>query len=92
MRLLTASTGSEPYRTVPPSMRGTPLVRQKMPNTDVSSITRRSAHIASSNPPATLWPDTAAITGLLRNMRVGLVPGGEAPNIRVSTQVVQHIN
>jgi hypothetical protein len=33
---------------------------------------RRSAHIANSSPPATLWPDTAAMTGLLRNMRVGL--------------------
>jgi len=40
-------------RTVPPSMRGTPHRRQKTPNTASDAATRRSAHSASSKPPAT---------------------------------------
>ena len=60
-RLVPMSRGS---RTVPPSISGTPQRRQKTPNTPVSSAIRRSHHKASSRPPATAYPDTAAMTGL----------------------------
>ena len=74
-RLVPIRRGS---RTVPPSMRGTPQRRQKTPNTAVSSATRRSHHKASSRPPATAYPDTAAITGLERRSR--LMPIGPSPS------------
>ena len=50
-------------RTVPPSTRGTPKRRQNTPNTASSAATRRSHQTASSSPPATAWPSTAAMTG-----------------------------
>ena len=46
-----------------------PNLRQKTPNMADSSTTRRSHIHASSRPPATAYPETAAITGLL-NMRL----------------------
>src|SRR5262249_32332852 len=58
-------------RTVPPSMSGTPHLRQKTPKVASSSTTRRSHQSASSRPPATAYPETAAITGLSRSRRVG---------------------
>ena len=58
-------------RTVPPSMSGTPQRRQKTPNTASASTTRRSHHRASSRPPATACPATAAITGFESDRRVG---------------------
>jgi hypothetical protein len=57
-------------RTVPRSISGTPNRRQKTPNTAPSAATRRSAQQATSSPPATAWPSTAAITGLLKARRV----------------------
>lgn len=65
-------------RTVPPSMRGTPQRRQNTPNTASSSATRRSHQSASSRPPATACPLTAAITGLDSRRRVG--PIGPSPS------------
>jgi hypothetical protein len=65
-------------RTVPPSISGTPHLRQNTPNTAVVSATRRSHHSASSSPPATACPWTAAITGFARTMRVG--PIGPSPS------------
>ena len=62
---------------VPPSTSGTPHRRQKTPKVAVSSITRRSHQSASSMPPATAYPDTAAIVGLESSMRVG--PMGPSP-------------
>ena len=50
-------------RTVPPSTRGTPKRRQNTPKTASSAATRRSHQTASSRPPATAWPSTAAMTG-----------------------------
>ena len=49
--------------TVPPSISGTPQRRQYTPNVAPRSTTRRSHHRASSRPPATALPATAAITG-----------------------------
>ena len=74
-RLVPISRGS---RTVPPSISGTPQRRQKTPNTAVSSATRRSHHSASSRPPATAYPDTAAMTGL--DSRSRLTPIGPSPS------------
>ena len=65
-------------RTVPPSISGTPHRRQNTPNTAPSSATRRSHHSASSSPPATAYPATAAITGLPSRIRVG--PIGPSPS------------
>ena len=65
-------------RTVPPSISGTPHRRQKTPNVASSAATRRSHQSASSRPPATAYPSTAAITGLLRRRRVG--PIGPSPS------------
>ena len=45
-----------------------------------SAATRRSHHSASSSRPATAYPSTAAITGLLNSSRVG--PIGPAPLAR----------
>ena len=67
-------------RTVPPSISGTPQRRQNTPNTAPSSATRRSHQSASSSPPATAYPATAAITGLPRRIRVG--PIGPSPSAR----------
>src|SRR5699024_5893951 len=64
-------------RTVPPSISGTPHLRQNTPITASDSITRRSARRASSRPPATAWPLIAAINGLLNRIRVG--PIGPLP-------------
>ena len=58
-------------RMVPRSISGTPKRRQKMPNTAPSPTTRMSAHSASSMPPATACPSTAAITGLVSRSRLG---------------------
>lgn len=74
-RLVPISRGS---RTVPPSIRGTPQRRQNTPNTASSSATRRSHQSASSSPPATACPATAAITGLDSRIRVG--PIGPSPS------------
>ena len=65
-------------RTVPPSMSGTPQRRQNTPNVASSATTRRSHQIASSSPPATAYPSTAAITGLDSRIRVG--PIGPSPS------------
>src|SRR5262249_20307057 len=65
-------------RMVPPSMRGTPQRRQKTPNTASRAATRRSHHAASSRPPATAYPSTAASTGLESSMRDG--PIGPSPS------------
>ena len=51
-------------RTVPRSQSGTPKRRQNTPNVASSAATRRSHHRASSIPPATAYPSTAATTGL----------------------------
>ena len=56
---------------MPPSIRGTPQRRQKTPNTASSSATRRSHQSASSSPPATAYPLTAAITGLVSSQPRG---------------------
>jgi hypothetical protein len=58
-------------RTVPPSISGTPHRRQNTPNVAVSATTRRSHQSASSRPPATACPSTAAIVGLRVRRRVG---------------------
>ena len=50
-------------RTVPPSISGTPHRRQYTPNIASWAATRRSHQIASSSPPATANPSTAAMTG-----------------------------
>ena len=63
-------------RTVPRSHKGTPKRRQNTPKTASSAATRRSHHRASSRPPATAWPSTAAITGLVRVIRVGPIGPG----------------
>src|SRR5204862_383571 len=60
------------------SMSGMPQRRQKTPNTASSAATLKSHHAASSRPPATAWPSTAAITGLPSSMRVG--PTGPSPS------------
>ena len=57
-------------RTVPRSISGTPNRRQNTPNTAPSAATRRSHQQATSSPPATAWPSTAAITGLPSRSRV----------------------
>jgi len=74
-RLVPMSRGS---RTVPPSISGTPQRRQNTPNTAVSSAIRRSHHRASSRPPATAYPATAAMTGL--DSRSRLIPIGPSPS------------
>src|SRR5713226_2181514 len=56
---------------VPRSISGTPKRRQKMPKVASSATTRMSAHSASSIPPATAKPSTAAITGFDRRRRLG---------------------
>ena len=48
-----------------------PNLRQKTPITAVSSITLISHNNASSNPPATAYPLTAAISGFLVNIHEG---------------------
>ena len=63
---------------MPPSISGTPQRRQKTPKTASSSAIRRSHQIASSSPPATAWPATAAITGLDSFSLVG--PIGPSPS------------
>ena len=65
-------------RTVPPSTRGTPKRRQNTPKTEPAAATRRSHQMASSRPPATAYPSTAAITGLDSSSRVG--PIGPGPS------------
>ena len=52
-------------------MRGTPQRRSRHPNRADRPATRRSHHAASSMPPATHQPSTAAITGLDSWSRVG---------------------
>ena len=66
-------------RTVPRSHSGTPKRRQNTPKIASSAATRRSHHSASSMPPATAYPSTAAITGLDRVRRVG--PIGPGPSV-----------
>src|SRR6185437_13518927 len=69
-------------RTVPPSISGTPQRRQNTPNFAVSDATRRSHHSASSSPPATAYPSTAAITGLESKCRVGPIgPGASSRKV-----------
>ena len=58
-------------RMVPRSISGTPKRRQKMPKVASSATTRISAHSASSMPPATAKPSTAAITGFDSRSRLG---------------------
>ncbi len=65
-------------RTVPRSHSGTPKRRQNTPKTASSAATLRSHHSASSIPPATANPSTAAITGLDKVRRVG--PIGPGPS------------
>ncbi len=65
-------------RTVPPSISGTPNRLQNTPRTAVSSMTRKSHHRASSSPPATAWPEMAAMTGLFNIIRLG--PMGPSPS------------
>jgi hypothetical protein len=69
---------SRASRIVPPSISGMPQRRQNTPNTASSAATRRSHQAASSSPPATAWPSTAAITGLVVSTRVG--PTGPSPS------------
>ena len=54
-------------RTVPPSISGTPNLRQNTPNFAVLSAIRISHHSANSNPPATAYPEIQAIVGLVSN-------------------------
>jgi hypothetical protein len=63
---------------VPPSISGTPQRRQKTPSTASCSTIRRSHHSASSSPPATAGPATAAITGFDSAIRDG--PIGPSPS------------
>ena len=63
---------------VPPSISGTPKRRQKTPKTAFSAATRRSHHSASSRPPATACPSTAAMTGLPTSIRDR--PSGASPS------------
>ena len=63
-------------RTVPRSHSGTPKRRQNTPKTASSAATRRSHQSASSMPPATAYPSTAAITGLDSVRRVGPIGPG----------------
>src|SRR5437764_9102436 len=70
-------------RTVPRSIRGTPNRRQYTPKTAPRAATRRSHHRASSRPPATAWPSTAATTGFDRYIRVG--PMGPLPSTETDT-------
>ena len=58
-------------RTVPPSTKGAPQRRQNTPKNASSSMTRRSHSKASSSPPATAYPLTAAMAGLDNFMREG---------------------
>ena len=74
-RLSPISRGS---RTVPPSISGTPQRRQNTPSVASDSATRRSHQSANSRPPATAYPEIAAITGLLSVIRVG--PIGPSPS------------
>src|SRR2546430_1779925 len=55
-----------------------PQRRQYTPKTASRAATRKSHQSASSSPPATAWPSTAAITGLLSSIRVG--PSGARPS------------
>ena len=50
-------------RWVPPSISGTPKRRSVKPNVDPSDAIRRSHQSASSMPPASAQPSTAAIVG-----------------------------
>ena len=63
-------------RTVPRSHSGTPKRRQNTPKTASSAATRRSHQSASSRPPATANPSTAATTGFLSVRRVGPIGPG----------------
>lgn len=65
------------FTPVPPSIKGTPNLLQKTPKIEDSSTTLKSQASANSKPPATAYPLTAAITGLVKNRRVG--PNGPAP-------------
>ncbi len=65
-------------RTVPKSIRGTPNRLQNTPKVAFLAATRKSHQIASSNPPATAYPSTAAITGFDKRIRVG--PIGPSPS------------
>src|SRR5438552_937659 len=69
-------------RTVPRSTSGTPQRRQKTPKTASVAATRRSHQSASSRPPATANPSTAAMTGLPSSMRDG--PMGPSPSSLMS--------
>ncbi len=59
-------------------MSGTPNLLQSTPILAPSSTTLRSHMRASSSPPATHHPDTAAIVGLVSSRREG--PCGEDKN------------
>src|SRR5262249_46337512 len=65
-------------RKVPPSINGTPQRRQNTPNTASRAAMRRSHQSASSRPPATAYPSTAAITGFDNKSR--LKPIGPSPS------------
>ena len=65
-------------RTVPPSTSGMPKRRQNTPKSAFDATTRRSHQMASSRPPATAKPSTAARTGLDVTNRVG--PMGPRPS------------
>src|SRR5437667_8767947 len=75
-------------RTVPRSTSGTPQRRQKTPKTASVAATRRSHQSASSRPPATAYPSTAARTGFPSSMRVG--PMGPSPSSLMRLSAVVH--
>lgn len=63
---------SHPYLTVPPSIKGTPRVRQGSPSCADSLATLRSHQALSSKPPASAYPSMHAMTGLGNAILVGL--------------------
>src|SRR5215217_4133948 len=65
-------------RTVPRSTRGTPTRRLSTPKAAPSAATRRSHQRASSRPPPTAGPSTAASTGL--DSRSQVAPIGPSPS------------
>lgn len=73
-------------RTVPPSTRGTPHLRQKTPKKALFSQTRISHHNASSSPPATAGPAMAAITGFESCIRVGPIGPSRDPLSSVQSE------
>src|SRR2546428_5268938 len=75
-------------RTVPRSISGTPQRRQKTPKTASVAATRRSHQSASSRPPATAYPSTAAMTGFPSSMRDG--PMGPSPSSLMRLSAVVH--